>query len=448
MGPLNRSALASLPPSARPLIEPGAAAVGVLHLGVGAFHRAHQAAYTEAAMAAGGGDWAILGVAPRTADVVDALRSQDNLFSVVELDGAGARTRVNAAIGGVLHAPTEWETVVQRLADPAIRVVTLCVTEKAYRPGSDLLRLLAEGLGRRDAPVAVLSCDNLPSNGHRLREALGMEDTGTVTFPCSMVDRIVPATSPAILDEAARALGFRDAAAVQAEPYKQWVIEDAFPAGRPSWELAGAVLTGDVAPWEMLKLRTLNGVHSTLAYLGALAGCETIVEALELPGMRETLRRFIAEEVAPSFVPPPGVDVVAYGDEVLERFANPAIRHRTIQVAMDGTQKLPYRVLETVRNRRRDGAEPRYGALVIAAWMRFATGRDDNGRVLPLDDPLAAAVKARLAGGGSTVDALLGLDQVFPADLAGDGATRTLIETWYADLAKFGASAVVARAAS
>jgi fructuronate reductase len=298
----------------------------------------------------------------------------------------------------------------------------------------------------------VVSCDNLPANGSRLRAVLGEAMHGEagpdVTFPCTTVDRIVPATTEATLATAQTALGVRDEAAVQAEPYRQWVIEDAFPGGRPGWERAGAVLTGDVAPWEQLKLRTLNGVHSTLAYLGALAGCETIADALRLPGMRDTLRRFIAEEVAPSFAPPPGVNVVEYGDEVLQRFANPAIRHRTIQVAMDGTQKLPYRVLETVRNRRRDGAEPRYGALVIAAWMRFAAGRADDGRALPLDDPLAPAVKAKLAGGGSAVDALLGLDQVFPADVASDGVIRKLIETWYADLARFGASAVVARAAS
>lgn len=456
MASLNRAALGVLPVESRPLVTPGEVGAGILHLGVGAFHRAHQAVYTEAAIAAGGGDWATVAVAPRTTEVIDALREQDNLFSVVELDGSGQRVRVNGAIGAVLHSPSQREAVLEKLADPAIRVVTLTVTEKAYQAGSEVMRLLAEGLRRRsDAggpPIALVSCDNSPSNGNLLREALALPpelaDPQWVSFPSTMVDRIVPATTDAILQAAAGALGVHDNAAVQGEPYKQWVIEDVFPGGRPRWELAGAVLTGDVAPWEQLKLRTLNGVHSTLAYLGALAGCETIAEALHLPGMRDTLRRFIADEVAPSFVPPPGVDVVEYGDEVLERFANPAIRHRTIQVAMDGTQKLPYRVLETVRNRRRDGAEPRYGALVIAAWMRFAAGRDDDGRALPLDDPLAAAVRARLAAGGSTVDALLGLDQVFPADLAGDGVTRSLIATWYADLARHGASAVVARAAT
>jgi fructuronate reductase len=451
MESLSTAALPALPEHTRPLMTPGDAGAGVLHLGVGAFHRAHQAVYTEAAMKAGGGDWAIIAVAPRTPEVVDALRAQDNLFSVVELDGAGARVRVCGAIGGTLHSPTQREAVLARLADPAIRVVTLTVTEKAYQPESAVMRLLAEGLQRRaiqgGAPLALVSCDNLPSNGVRLRQALENAPEG-VSFPCTTVDRIVPATTEAVFAAARRELGVADGAAVQAEPYKQWVIEDDFPGGRPQWDLAGAVLTGDVAPWEQLKLRTLNGVHSTLAYLGALAGCETIADALSLPGMRDTLRRFIADEVAPSFVPPPGVDVVEYGDEVLERFANPAIRHRTIQVAMDGTQKLPYRVLETVRNRRREGAEPRYGALVIAAWMRFAAGRDDDGRALPLDDPLATAVKARLAGGGSPVDALLGLAEVFPAEMAGDGVIRKLIATWYADLARHGATAVIARAAA
>ncbi len=173
-----------------------------------------------------------------------------------------------------------------------------------------------------------------------------------------------------------------------AEPYPQWVIEDDFPGGRPAWETAGAVLTDDAGPWERLKLRTLNGVHSAMAYLGALAGRETIADALPIPGLTDAMRRLIAEDIAPSFTPPDGVSVVDYGESVLERFANPAIAHRTLQVAMDGSQKLPQRVLHTIRDRRAAGAEPRWGALVVAAWMRFARGVADDGRALPLDDPL------------------------------------------------------------
>jgi fructuronate reductase len=248
------------------------------------------------------------------------------------------------------------------------------------------------------------------------------------------------------------ALGVADLAAVAAEPYRQWVIEDDFPAGRPSWERAGAVLTGDVGPWERLKLRALNGVHSALAYLGALAGCQTIAEAVRLPGMRAMLERFIAEDTAPSFAPPPGVSVVEYGQSVLERFANPVIEHRTLQVAMDGSQKLPQRVLHTVLDRRAAGAEPLWGTLIIAAWMRFTGGRADNGRQLPLDDPLAGAIRAALDGAGGkpaeVVAALFGLDSVFPAELVDDGVTRRLVEEWLITLDRYGVAGALDRVVS
>jgi fructuronate reductase len=267
-----------------------------------------------------------------------------------------------------------------------------------------------------------------------------------------MVDRIVPASTEETRARARAALGVSDLAAVAAEPYRQWVIEDDFPAGRPAWERAGAVLTGDVEPWERLKLRALNGVHSALAYLGALAGCQTIAEALDLPDMRGMLERFIAEDIAPSFTPPPGVSVVEYGRSVLARFANPVIEHRTLQVAMDGSQKLPQRVLHTVLDRRVAGADPLWGTLVIAAWMRFVGGRADDGRALPLDDPLAGAIRAALAGAGGkpadVVAALLALDSVFPAELAGDEVTRALVEEWLATLDRYGVAAALSRAGS
>jgi len=447
MARLSRATVAALPADAQPRIGP--ANVGIVHLGVGAFHRAHQAVYTEDAIAAGGGDWAIAAVAPNSPGVVDALREQDGLFSVTSLSAAGTRTRVIGSIGRVLHAPSERSAVIDLLADPAIRVVTLTVTEKAYQPGSSMVKLLVDGVRARIAagapPLAVVSCDNLPSNGSRLRslvaEAVDLPDA--VTFPRTTVDRIVPASTAQTYAVAHQALGVEDRAAVEAEPYKQWVIEDAFPGGRPSWDLAGAVLTDDVAPWEQLKLRTLNGVHSTVAYLGALAGYETIADALALPGLTDLLRRFIADEIAPSFAAPPGVSVVAYGDEVLGRFADPAIRHRTIQVAMDGSQKLPYRVLRTVLDLRARGLTPRFGALVVAAWMRFAEGTADDGTALPLDDPLAPQIRARLADGGPVVDQLLALTEIFPTELAVDDEFRALVTEWYAALTRHGVRVTV-----
>lgn len=484
---LGLAVLRRLPEASRPLLRPGTVPAGIVHLGLGAFHRAHQAVYTEAAVAAAGGDWGIVAVAPRNADIVATLAAQDNLFSVTTMAPAGGDTRVVGSLAGVRHAAGDPAAVVALLADPAIRVVTLTVTEKAYQldPVTGRLRpdpaltadlagdgpprtvpgLLVRGLAARAAadagPIALVSCDNLPANGARLRglveqalAAAGAPDrllgwvAEQVTFPGTMVDRIVPASTPQTLATAEHALGCVDLAAVAAEPYAQWVIEDDFPGGRPAWERAGAVLTDDAGPWERLKLRALNGLHSAAAYLGALAGRETIAEALTIPGLAEALRRLVAEEVAASFTPPAGVSVVDYGEQVLARFANPAIRHRTLQVAMDGSQKLPQRVLHTIADLRAAGRSARWCALVVAAWMRFVVGYADDGTALPLDDPLAGRIRAALATGGGTpggaVDALLGLREVFPAEVAEDAEVRAEITGWLTDLRRHGVAAILA----
>ena len=480
---LGIAALDRLPAASRPRITPGAAGAGIVHLGLGAFHRAHQAVFTEDAMAAAGGDWGIVGVAPRSIAVLDALRAQDGLYSVTTLAAEGRSTRVVGSLGGLRHAASDPNAVVALLADPAIRIVTLTVTEKGYRldpatgrllfddelrgdleserPPRTVPGLLIRGLiARRRADagaIALVSCDNLPANGHRLHglveylaAATSLSDwvQENVTFPGTMVDRIVPASTAETRAVAAQELGVRDEAAICGEPYSAWIIEDNFPAGRPAWEQAGAVLTDDPRPWERLKLRTLNGVHSAIAYLGALAGRETIADALTLPGMAAAMRRFIAEDIAPSLAPPPGVDTIEYGEEVLHRFANPAMGHRTVQVAMDGSQKLPQRVLHTIVDRRAAGGTPRWGIMVVAAWMRFVCGTADDGRLLPLDDPLAGRIRARLAAAPASpagvVDALLGLDTVFAPELAGDDAVRQLLVDWLAEFDKHGIEATLA----
>jgi fructuronate reductase len=494
---LGLAALTRLPAASRPLLRPGDVPAGIVHIGLGAFHRAHQAVYTEQAVAEAGGNWGIVAVAPRSADVVAALRAQDGLFSVTSTAERATTTRVVGAFAGVRQAAADPDAVVALIADPAIRVITLTVTEKGYRldpvtgrlivdpdlaadlgtdrPPVTVPGLLIRGLIARcragAGPIAVVSCDNLPANGRRVaeligqaarrlppdigtalvdRETLGDWVPGNVTCPGTMVDRIVPATTAETLAVAERALGFRDLAAVSAEPYQQWVIEDDFPGGRPAWERAGAVLTADAGPWERLKLRTLNGVHSAIAYLGAVAGRATVADALRMPGLREVMCRFIADDVAGSLEPPPGVTVVAYGDSVLERFADPGIAYRTVQVAKDGSQKLPQRVLHTIADRRAAGATPRWAALVVAAWMRYAQGHADDGSTLPLDDPLAPDIRARLAGAPATpagvVDALLGLSAVFPRDLAADQVVRELLTDWLAALTEHGVEDTLAGA--
>jgi fructuronate reductase len=382
----------------------------------------------------GGNDWGIVGIAPRSQEVLNALREQDFRYSVVTLSPQGASTKVVAAHCGGVHAAADPAAVVKLLADPAIRIVTLTVTEKAYSTGSELMRLFVAGLrARAGAPITLLSCDNLPSNGLALAKVV-MElapELTSVTFPSCMVDRIVPATTQSTLDKAKADLGVEDRAAVVAEPFSQWVIEDDFAAGRPEWEAGGAQFTHDVAPWEHLKLRALNGVHSALAYLGALAGCELIAEALRLPGMREMLRQYVAEEVAHSFVPPEGVDVMAYADTVFERFANAGLGHRTLQVAMDGSQKLSQRLLSVLNK----VPSPRLSTLIAAAWAQFVEGRGDDGRSLPLDDPRAREIRADLR-----TAALFGPAGILEVP---DQSRRMLIESWRGELSKHGAAGVV-----
>ena len=234
------------------------------------------------------------------------------------------------------------------------------------------------------------------------------------------------------------------------EPFRQWVIEDDFAAPRPAWERAGAIMTDDVRPYERAKIRLLNGSHSTVAYLGALADQELVSDAVG-PGMpfAAALRELMERDVAPTLVVPAGFDLTAYEAQVLERFANPALRHRTLQIAMDGSQKLPQRLLDTVRDRRRAGAEPTFAALGVAAWMRFVSARrSDGGRELTVDDPLAGPIAERLGDRGdpaAVVDRLLSIREVFDDELASDAALRALLIELLGGLARDGAQRTAER---
>jgi fructuronate reductase len=468
---LDLGTLEHLPHETAPRVDPRALPVGIVHLGIGAFHRAHQAVYTEDAVAAEGGGWGICGVTQRSPAVVEQLRPQDGLYTLAQRDASGERLRVIGSVRELHWAQADADVVRERIAAPGTRIVSLTVTEKGYRhdPATNRLALedpavaadladggsrtvvgqLAGGLAQRRAhdagPVTVLCCDNLPDNGHVLRglvadfvahsaDANGLaawiEDN--VAFPCTMVDRITPATTGDDLDRIAAELGARDEGAVITEPFTQWVVEDAFAAGRPAWERAGAIMTGDVRPYEQIKLRLLNGAHSALAYLAVLAGDELVSDAVrpDRP-FRALLQRLMAVDVAPTLEVPDGFDLSAYQHDLLVRFANPALRHRTIQIAMDGSQKLPMRLLGTIRDRRRAGAEPVVASLGVAAWMRFVSARRSQaGRALTVDDPLADAIAERLGGREepeAVVDALLSMSQIFDEALAGDSAWRALL---------------------
>jgi fructuronate reductase len=483
---LNLAALADVPAALRPLVDPRALGTGIVHLGIGAFHRAHQAVFTEEAIAAAGGDWGICGVTQRSRGVLEQLRPQDGLYSVL-VRGEHTSLRVAGAVRDLLFAAEEGERLQALLAAPATRLVTLTVTEKGYRhdPATGRLRRgdpdvaadlagagprtvvgqLVRGLQARRAadagPITLLSCDNLPANGEVLRglvmdfcaalpegESLASWITESVSFPSSMVDRIVPATTDDDRAEAARLLGYEDRGVVVTEPFRQWVVEDHFAAGRPAWERAGAVLTVDVAPYEAMKLRLLNGSHSTLAYLGALAGHAHVADAMADPGIAGVVAHLMAADVAPTLTVPDGFDVAAYQRELIERFHNPALRHRTVQIAMDGSQKLPQRLLGTIADRLAAGAEPRHACLGVAAWMRYVwTAQAEDGSPLPVDDPLADRLQqltADAATPAAVVDALLSLEEVFGAVLPSNGRFRALVTDSLEALAKGGVAAATA----
>ncbi|MFM0378238.1 mannitol dehydrogenase family protein [Paraburkholderia strydomiana] len=444
--------------------------IGIVHLGIGNFHRAHQALYTEEAMLAEGGDWGICGVTLQ-GDVAkrNALMEQEGVYSVVERGPEGAKVTVVRALREVLAMPHDHDALFARLADPFVRIVSLTVTEKGYcrnaktgdvaldnpavvhdlshphAPRSVPGILVAALRQRRDAarePFTVLSCDNLAHNGAALRQvvcsfarefdpALADWIAAEVAFPSTMVDRIVPATTDSEHATVAAALGYRDAAPVPCEPFRQWVIEDRFPAGRPAWHAVGAQLVDDVTPFELAKLRMLNGTHSTLAYLSMLGGFATIDEAIADPAMRNLIHAMMTEEIAPTLNMPASFDVANYRDALLARYANPALKHRCAQIAMDGSQKIPPRLLGTIAARIDAGQPFTRLALAVAGWMTFLRGYADDGSRYDISDPLAENLKALAASANgdprALMDALLGVREIFTAELAAQPAFRAAL---------------------
>jgi fructuronate reductase len=445
--------------------------IGIVHLGIGNFHRAHQALYTEEAMLAAGGDWGICGVTLQgDVDKRDALMAQQGLYSVVERGPGGARVTVVRALQEVLAMPHDQVALFARLADPLVRIVSLTVTEKGYyrdpKTGEVALEdpavahdlahphaprtvpgiLVAALRARRDAangePFTVLSCDNLAHNGAALRQVVcsfarqadpELADwiAARVAFPSTMVDRIVPATTGAERATVAKALGYQDAVPVPCEPFRQWVIEDRFPAGRPAWDAVGAQLVSDVTPFELAKLRMLNGTHSTLAYLSMLGGFETIDAAIAHPALRNLIHSMMTREIAPTLNVPVSFDLLAYRDALLERYANPALKHRCAQIAMDGSQKIPPRLLATISARLAAGQPFTRLALAVAAWMMFLRGQAEDGTRYDINDPLASRLKALAASARgepqALLDALLSVREVFPAELAALAAFRSAL---------------------
>jgi fructuronate reductase len=479
---LSEVALGDLPPEiARPRYDRRAITTGIVHLGVGAFHRAHQAVYVDDILAQDP-HWGIVAASLRSPDTYDALEPQNGLYTLSVRSGEGEQLRVIGSIQRVIVAPQAIEELLRVMTDPKTRIVSLTVTEKGYchDPATGALNeahpdvvhdlhnphlprsapgFILEALRRRRIagvpPFTVLTCDNLPSNGRTVKRVLtrfaelfdpafGRFVADEVSCPSTMVDRIVPATSDEDRRRIRDKLGVSDAWPVVTERFTQWVIEDRFPQGRPAWEQAGVEFVADVEPYEHMKLRLLNGSHSTLAYLGYLAGYETVADTMADPAFERLIAGLMDEEVTPTLHMPEGADLAVYKRALIERFKNPALRHRTWQIAMDGSQKLPQRLLGTIRDRLREDAPVARLALGVAAWMRYVTGTDEKGAPIDVRDPMAARLREVADRTGDSADRLAGdlfaLREIFGDDLPNDarftGPVTSALRQLYAHGAK------------
>lgn len=461
------------------------AQTGIVHLGAGAFFRAFNAAFTAEAMTTKGGDWGIVGVSLRSADIRNKLAPQGFAYSIVTLAPDGPSEQVNEVINDLLVAPEDPHAVLVAMTDETVKIVSLTITEKGYcvNPATGRLRMddsdivfdlanpdaprtavgfIVHALSRRKAlgvpPFTVLSCDNMPSNGDltgqvvldfaRLVDpALGDWIGEHCRFPNTMVDRITPATTDQDVANLGARTGTFDPACVMTEPFRQWVIEDDFVGdARPQWDAAGATFVKDVSRFELMKLRCLNGTHSTLAYLGYLAGYETIADTVADPVFANLIRHLWRSEILPTLAQPEGVDLKAYCTALHDRYRNPSIRHNTWQIAMDGSQKLPQRLLGTITDNLGAGRDISGLALAVAGWMRYVSGVDENGGMIDVRDPLAARLK-QISNAAKTpadkADALLGITEVFEPSLSRNDVFRKAVTTALTTLYQHGARKAV-----
>ncbi|TVO39330.1 mannitol dehydrogenase family protein [Vibrio algivorus] len=472
---LNRLNLEHVTASSLPNQNNLNAKVGIVHLGFGAFHRAHQALITDVVMKEFGGDWKIVGVnnwlaagksEPETG-VEQEFSSQDNLYTVAVGQDEQVNLEVIGAVEEVLFS-NQVEKILGYMTSETVKIVSLTITEKGYchlpstghldinnpliqhdlqhidQPHSAIGFLVSAIKTRKEngiAPFTPLTCDNLPENGHVLKSVvldfalqldpeLAVWIKENINFPCSMVDRIVPQTTQDDINNISNQLGVEDGCCVTTEPFLQWVIEDKFNNDRPAWEktsIANIMLTDDVIPFENMKLRLLNGTHSSIAYLGYLAGYQTVSETMSDPSFSAFIRYLMDKEISPS-VDVKGIDLEAYKDQLIARYQNTALQHRTWQIAMDGSQKLPQRFLQTIVFDLEHGINISGLVLAVAAWVKYVSGKDENGDDIDVRDPLKATFNEiwRTHGDSTSelVSAFLSLDSVFSTELASNSTFK------------------------
>ncbi|MBD1564030.1 fructuronate reductase [Vibrio sp. SA48] len=459
----------------------------IVHLGFGAFHRAHQALFTNEMLEKTNSDWGICEVNLFGGeDLIQSLRAQDHLYTVIEKGAEATDVKIISSVTESLHPTFDGiNSVIEKMAEPQVAIVSMTITEKGYcadpatgtldknnplviadlanptEPKSALGYIVQALKLRRErglTPFTVMSCDNVQENGHVAKAAV-MEFAQlldpelrdwietNVTFPCTMVDRIVPAATEETLTEIADLLGCEDPCGIACEPFRQWVIEDNFVAGRPDWNVAGAEFVADVVPYEEMKLRMLNGSHSFLAYLGYLGGYAHISDTMTDEGYRKAAFDMMMQAQAPSLTMPEGTDLEGYAKLLIERFTNPSLKHKTWQIAMDGSQKIPQRMGGSLRFHLAQGSNFSWLATAIAGWMRYVSGVDEQGNDIDVRDPMAETLRHICDQHGlnvSVVPALLAVEAIFPAELGQNPQVIDAVSSAYQSLIDNGARATVA----
>ncbi|MGF1758816.1 fructuronate reductase [Photobacterium sagamiensis] len=459
----------------------------IVHLGFGAFHRAHQALFTSEMLEKTDSDWGICEINLFGGeDLITQLREQDHLYTVAEKGADATTVKMISSVTESLHPAFDGQqAILEKMAQEQVAIVSMTITEKGYCADPSTGRLdknnslikadlanptapnsaigyIVEALRlRRDRglqPFTVMSCDNVQENGHVARAAVldfaHIVDTelagwieGNVTFPCTMVDRIVPAATPETLAEITTLVGVEDPCGIACEPFRQWVIEDNFVNGRPEWDVAGAEFVADVVPFEEMKLRMLNGSHSFLAYLGYLGGYAHISDTMTNESYRKAAFDMMMKAQAPTLNMPEGTDLEGYAKLLIERFTNPSLKHQTWQIAMDGSQKIPQRMGGSLRFHLENGTDYKWLAMGIAGWMTYISGVDEKAKPIDVRDPMAEQFKTIYQQHGintSVVKALLGIEAIFGTDLISNESLVSEITNAYQLIITKGARAAVA----
>jgi len=457
----------------------------IIHFGVGGFHRAHQAVYTDDVLAAGDLGWGIRGAGITAFDLRmnGALSPQNFLYTVVARDTEGEDVRVVGSIVDFLLGTDDPTTLVGAMSDESTRIISMTITENGYcyrpenvdldfdNPGvkNDIaggkqiktiygcLRAALTEIRKRGAQApTILSCDNLPQNGDRLRKLFlqflervdpglrGFVETG-VEFPNCMVDRITPITTDDQRTQLSEQFGIIDEWPVYCERFRQWVIEDRFPKGRPDWSVAGATFVSDVVPFERMKIRLLNGSHSALGYVGYMMGFRRVDIAMADPDVRSFVRAYM-DEITPTVGSVPGMDLEKYKDSLIERFSNPAISDQILRLAQDGSKKIPNMILEPVGEILAEHRATPFASFALASWIRFLEGTDEQNKEIPIDDPIASALRdaARLSS-NADVTPFFALKSVFPPEIAASEALRKSVAACLSDMHRSGVRSAVRR---